>query len=205
MTVTAEHITASPPKVGIPKQSLTRGERQLRALRSVLDPRAWLHLFRLLNYYNHTHVAPRRELVTQGPCTISPTASFANARNICLGHAAHIGANCSLWAGQTRGTICAGDNLLLGPNVTITAANYDFHAGTPVSKQPMTERPVTIGHDVWIGANATVLPGVKIGNGVIIGAGAVVSKDIAAGEVVTGSPAKPVAQRQVVVGPVIKA
>ncbi len=205
MTIIAEHAVVLLPEGKIQKQSLTLGKRRFRAIRSMLDPRAWLHLFRILNYYNHTHVTPRRALRTQGSSTISPTASFANAGNIRLGHGAHIGANCSLWAGQIRGTITAGDNLLLGPNVTITAANYDFHAGTPVTKQPMTEHPVNIGHDVWIGANATVLPGVDIGDGAIIGAGAVVTRDIDAGSVVAGSPARPIGRRQVVVGPAIKA
>lgn len=195
----------SPLPLSLEKQSLNRRQRGFRAILSVFDPRAWLHLFRVINYYNHTHVAQRRLLHTGGACTISPTASFANAGNIRLGHGAHIGANCSLWAGQTRGVITAGDNLLLGPNVTITAANYDFHAGTPVTKQPMTEQPVTIGHDVWIGANATILPGVAIGDGAIIGAGAVVTGNIDAATVAAGNPARPIGQRQVVVGPAIKA
>lgn len=201
MTVTSEHIFR--PKLR--KQSLNLTQRGLRALLSVLDPRAWLHLFRILNYYNHTHVTQRRALHMGEGCTISPTASFANAGNIRLGNASHIGANCSLWAGQTRGMITAGNNLLLGPNVTITAANYDFHAGTPVTRQPMTEQPVTIGNDVWIGANAVVLPGVALGDGAIIGAGAVVTRNIEAGAVVAGSPAKAIGQRQVVVGPASKA
>jgi len=194
-----------PLPLSLEKQSLNKRQRGFRAILSVFDPRAWLHLFRIVNYYNHTHVAQRRLLHAGGACTISPTASFANAGNIGLGHGAHIGANCSLWAGQTRGVITAGDNLLLGPNVTITAANYDFHAGTPVTKQPMTEQPVTIGHDVWIGANATILPGVAIGDGAIIGAGAVVTGNIDAGTIAAGNPARPIGQRQVVVGPAIKA
>jgi len=201
MTVTTEHIF----RPNLTKQTLNKPQRGLRAVLSVLDPRAWLHLLRILNYYNHTHVAPRRLLQTGGACTISPTASFANADNIRLGNAAHIGANCSLWAGQVRGMITAGDNLLLGPNVTITAANYDFRAGSPITKQPMAEQPVTIGHDVWIGANSIILPGVGIGDGAIIGAGAVVTRSVPAGAVVAGSPAKPISQRQVVVGPAITA
>ena len=201
MTVTTDHIF----KPHLKKQTLNKPQRGIRAVLSLLDPRAWLHLLRIVNYYNHTHVAQRRLLQTGDACTISPTASFANAGNIHLGQAAHIGANCSLWAGQTHGTIRAGDNLLLGPNVTITAANYDFHAGTPVTKQPMAEQPVTLGHDVWIGANAVILPGVSIGDGAIIGAGTVVTRSIPAGAVVAGSPAKAIGQRQVVVGPAITA
>jgi len=201
MTVTTEQIFRPELK----KQTLNKPQRGLRAILSILDPRAWLHLLRMLNYYNHTHVAQRRLLQTRGGCTISPTASFANAQNIRLGQAAHIGANCSLWAGQTHGKITTGENLLLGPNVTITAANYDFRAGTPVTKQPMAEQAVTIGHDVWIGANAVILPGVSIGDGAIIGAGTVVTRSVPAGSIVAGSPAKAIGARQVVVGPVSRA
>lgn len=52
-----------------------------------------------------------------------------------------------------------------------------------------------IGHDVWIGTKATVLPGVKIGTGAVIGAGAVVSKDIGPYEIAVGVPAKPIKKR----------
>ncbi|WP_274617023.1 DapH/DapD/GlmU-related protein [Vibrio furnissii] len=54
----------------------------------------------------------------------------------------------------------------------------------------MVAAPITIGDNVWIGANATVLPGVFIGNGAVIAAGAVVTKNVAANTVVGGVPAK---------------
>lgn len=52
-----------------------------------------------------------------------------------------------------------------------------------------------IGNDVWIGADAIILPGVKIGDGAVIGAGAVVTKDVEAFQIVAGVPAKPVRMR----------
>ncbi|MDO4565403.1 MAG: DapH/DapD/GlmU-related protein, partial [Clostridia bacterium] len=51
-------------------------------------------------------------------------------------------------------------------------------------------KPVTIGNDVWIGGNCTILPGVTIGNNVIVAAGAVVTKDVPDNCVVAGVPAK---------------
>jgi len=56
-------------------------------------------------------------------------------------------------------------------------------------------KPVGIGHDVWIGHGAVVLPGVSIGNGAVIGANAVVTRDVAAFTVVAGVPAKPLRPR----------
>ena len=53
-----------------------------------------------------------------------------------------------------------------------------------------TRGPITIGHDVWVGARAMILSGVRIGDGAIIGAGAVVTRDIAAYSVNTGVPAR---------------
>ena len=51
-------------------------------------------------------------------------------------------------------------------------------------------KTVTIGHDVWIGHGAVVMPGVSIGNGAIVGANAVVTRDVGAYEIVAGAPAK---------------
>lgn len=54
---------------------------------------------------------------------------------------------------------------------------------------------VIVGHDVWIGHRATVLPGVRIGNGAVVAAGAVVSRDVAPYTIVGGVPAKPIRSR----------
>jgi acetyltransferase-like isoleucine patch superfamily enzyme len=62
-------------------------------------------------------------------------------------------------------------------------AKFSTHARAPVQR-------VRVGHDVWIGRSAIVLPGVEIGNGAVVGAGAVVTKDVAPYAVVAGSPAR---------------
>jgi len=169
--------------------------RLLRAVASALDPRAYLHAFRMLNHYNTTHVTPRRALTCGPGPAISPTAQFANAARITLGARAHVGSGCILWAGPGQGRITAGDNLLLGPNVLITAANYRFRDGSPVTEQTMQEQSITIGHDVWIGAGTIILPGAQIGDGAIIAAGAVVRATVDAMSVVAGTPARVVGRR----------
>jgi len=59
----------------------------------------------------------------------------------------------------------------------------------------LTEKPCTIGHDVWIGVDVVILRGVRIGNGAVIGANSVVTKDIPAFSIAVGSPARVVKNR----------
>ena len=170
----------------------------MRGLGAVLDPRAYAHGLRLLNYYNYTHVRPRR-LMRLGPnAGISPNCSFANGERITIGADARIGARVALWAGPREGRITIGDNALFGPDCFITAAGYRFNEGSPVTKQAMDEADVVIGDDVWLGARAMVMPGVTIGNGCVVAAGAVVTKSLPPGSVAAGVPAKVIAQRAAV-------
>lgn len=82
-----------------------------------------------------------------------------------------------------------GDNVFIGPNCTFSTA------GHPIDKERRNEgleyaHPITVGSDVWIGANVTVLPGVRIGSNVVIGAGSLVNKDIPDNCLAFGSPCK---------------
>lgn len=86
-------------------------------------------------------------------------------------------------------------------NVTIGATGHDYkrlstHAFPYLSNYGFTNKTerfrieTCLGNDVWIGANAIVMPGIKIGNGAVIGAGSVVTKDVMPYEIVYGVPAK---------------
>ncbi|MFN2310288.1 MAG: acyltransferase, partial [Gammaproteobacteria bacterium] len=81
------------------KVKLSRRARVWRFLGALLDPRALAHGFKLLNYYNYTHVRELRKLRRGRHVAISPTASFANGHNIVIGNRVTIGAHVSLWAG----------------------------------------------------------------------------------------------------------
>ncbi len=85
--------------------------------------------------------------------------------------------------------VTIGDDCFIGPNVGIYTA---CHSTDPAERNSRREwaRPVTIGHNVWIGGGVTILPGVTIGDNVTIGAGSVVVKDIPAGTVAVGNPAR---------------
>ena len=66
----------------------------------------------------------------------------------------------------------------------------DWPTAQKVLGHPATKGDIRVGHDVWIGQNATILSGVNIGHGAVIGAGAIVSKDVEPYAIVAGNPAR---------------
>lgn len=82
-----------------------------------------------------------------------------------------------------------GDNVFIAPNCGFYTAGHPIDA---VARNKGLEyaRPITVGNNVWIGANVSVLPGVTIGDNCVIGAGSVVVKDIPANSVAVGNPCK---------------
>jgi acetyltransferase-like isoleucine patch superfamily enzyme len=181
---------------GRAKLSISQRGKLWRLLVSSLDPRALLHMLRMANYYNTNHVRPRRLIKMGKSPSISPDAIFSNPERISFGDNVHIGSRSHIWAGPSLGRITIGDDVLIGPDVMITAASYRFDDGSPVTSQVMDEGDITIGDDVWLGAKVVVLPGVSIGAGAIIGASAVVSKNIPDFAIAVGIPARVVGQRK---------
>lgn len=177
------------------KDAPPRSQRGLRLLASLFDPRAWLHLFKIINFYNYTHVTPLRQVTFAGERNVSPDAVFQNPERIIIGHRARIGSRCHLWAGPKSGTIRIGDDVLFGPDVLLTAASYRHDLGHPVTEQPMGEGDIMIGNDVWFATRVVVLPGTTIGDGSIIAAGAVVKGDFPPMSIIAGAPAKVVSER----------
>lgn len=174
----------------------SRLQRFLRLVTGVIDPRAWAHLIKLVNYYNYAHVRPRRDMTTGPKCEISPTATFIYGQRIKLGARVLVGENTRLWAGPEQARITIGDDTIIGPNVLITAANYRFDDGQPIRDQSMEAADICIGTDVWIGGGAIVLAGSHIGHGAVIGAGAVVARDVPPFAVVVGAKARIIRQRR---------
>ncbi|MFT3710213.1 MAG: acyltransferase [Archangium sp.] len=101
-----------------------------------------------------------------------------------------IGADCSINYGVSIGctdAITIGERCRLGPYVMIV--DTAFHELLDRSKRPPSQ-PVVIEDDVWIGAKASIMPGVTIGRGSVVGTAAVVTKDVPPFSVVAGVPAK---------------
>ncbi|MCH5164536.1 MAG: sugar O-acetyltransferase [Clostridiales bacterium] len=105
-------------------------------------------------------------------------------KNISVGKNVFINSGCCF---QDQGGIIIGDNALIGQQVVIATLNHDL---CPEKRANMLPAPVVIGNNVWIGAHATILPGVTIGDNSVIAAGAVVTKDVPAFAVAAGVPAK---------------
>jgi acetyltransferase-like isoleucine patch superfamily enzyme len=105
-------------------------------------------------------------------------------KNIMIGKNVFINTGCSF---QDRGGISIGNGSLIGMNVTIATLNHGLPLETRGTTTPF---PVVIGENVWIGSNATILPGVTIGDNAVVAAGAVVTKNVPQNTVVAGVPAK---------------
>lgn len=105
-------------------------------------------------------------------------------QNIKVGKSVFINSGCCF---QDQGGIVIGDKALIGQQVVIATINHDCD---PDKRGNMYPQPVIIGNCVWIGAHATICPGVTIGDNSIIGAGAVVTRDVPANSIAVGNPAR---------------
>ncbi len=134
------------------------------------------------------HAALLREMLAEvGEGTyIRPPFHCDYGFNISLGKGVFLNFNCVI-LDVVKVTI--GDRTQIGPGVQILTAD---HPRDPAQRRAGLEfgRPVIIGADVWIGGGAIILPGVTIGDGAIVGAGAVVTRDVPAGVIVMGNPAR---------------
>ncbi|PLR31873.1 hypothetical protein CYR55_19980 [Chimaeribacter californicus] len=97
------------------------------------------------------------------------------------------------------GEIIIGKKCIISQYVSMIASNHEINT-TEYMKDALWDNvktSVTIGDDVWIGAGAVILPGVRVGNGCVIASGAVVTKNVPDFSIVAGVPAKVVSQRPI--------
>ncbi|MBE6270779.1 MAG: acyltransferase [Prevotella ruminicola] len=93
------------------------------------------------------------------------------------------------------GPVKIGNHVNLAQGITVTALNHNFtDSNKRIDEQGISTNAVSIEDDVWIGANAVILPGVTIGNHCVVAAGAVVTKDVPPHSLVAGVPAKVIKQ-----------
>ena len=106
--------------------------------------------------------------------------------NVEIGENFYANVNCVILDGAK---VTFGDNVFVAPNCGF------YTAGHPLDVEQRNRgleyaRPITVGNNVWIGAQVCVLPGVTIGDNCVIGAGSVVNRDIPAGSMAVGNPCR---------------
>lgn len=140
-------------------------------------------------YWAKKFNVPRNDII------IFPGVHFFAHESITVGYGVQINYNALIDA--SSGSITIGNNVLIGPNCVLRAANHVFTDTTkPIKAQGYSGGPITIGDDCWLGSNVVVLKNVTIGKGSIIGAGAVVNRDIPPFSIAVGVPARVVGSRE---------
>jgi maltose O-acetyltransferase len=124
-------------------------------------------------------------VIFKGKAVIEPYCRLTGDSKIVIGDNFYLNAGCHL-----LGEIAFGDNVMIGPKTVIWGRNHGVSKDTIMRSQPHVKKKISIGNDVWIGANVTILPGVKINTGAVIGAGSVVTKEVPSNAIVVGNPAK---------------
>lgn len=140
-----------------------------------------------LNVLRHSDVEARSALISEilgrpmpETLTLYPPFYCDYGLNLRFGERVFVNQNCSFY---DLGGITIGERAMIGPGVTLTTAGHPVEPDERFDG--ITAAPIVIESNVWIGANATVTPGVRIGEGSVVAAGAVVAKDVPPGCVVS--------------------
>ena len=164
-----------------------------------LVPRIFTSLYYMLKY--------RCLINSSANIQLSSTISFGKGTTIkqyaiitTSGGRVRLGKECNLGQFSTisvkKKDVIIGDFVRTGPHVNIIASNRIYErTDIAILKQGVSEKGITIGNDVWIGAGSTILDGVNIGDGVVVAAGAVVTKDVPSYSIVGGVPARIIGER----------
>ncbi|HEY1018677.1 MAG TPA: acyltransferase [Sediminibacterium sp.] len=134
------------------------------------------------------NIAIGKDFNAMGPCYL-----LSNDGKLLIGD--HFRTNTNVLIGASFGEIRIGDNVLIGPNTVLRAANHVTKKLKNINEQGNIGGRIVIDDDVWIGANVVILKDVHLGKGCVIGAGAVVTKDVEPYSIVAGIPAKKISMR----------
>lgn len=109
---------------------------------------------------------------------------------------AHVSVNHHVTMDGGSAGVTVGAHSRIAAYVTLYAFNHGMAAERRIREQAVTSRGISIGEDVWIGAQAGIVDGITIGAGAVVGMNAQVTRDVAAGSIVAGNPAAVIGQRR---------
>lgn len=145
---------------------------------------------RTLFTFNHTmpetedyDTLMRRLFPTMGEGSrVSTPLSGVRFHNVRIGRGVVVMPGCLM---MSAGGITIDDGAMIAANVQLISNNHDLY-----ERHVITCKPVHIGRNAWIGAGATILPGVTVGDNAVVGAASVVTRDVAPDTIVAGNPAR---------------
>ncbi|MEJ5054559.1 sugar O-acetyltransferase [Sphingobacterium sp. MYb382] len=175
------------------KDKMLSGEAYIAMGRELFDARqkAKEQLFKF-NNLEPSKIKARNQILkellgkTESRFYIEPPFRCDYGFNIEIGDEFYANYNLTILDGAR---VSIGNNVLIGPNVSIFTATHPIHP-EPRSAGWEFTKPITIEDHVWIGGNTVINPGVHIGQHTVIGSGSVVTKDIPANVVAAGNPCK---------------
>ncbi len=125
----------------------------------------------------------RRLFPTMGEGSrVSTPLSGVRFHNVRIGRGVVVMPGCLM---MSAGGITIDDGAMIAANVQLISNNHDLY-----ERHVITCKPVHIGRNAWIGAGATILPGVTVGDNAVVGAASVVTRDVAPDTIVAGNPAR---------------
>lgn len=168
----------------IMNQKLTRPRWYVRILAPLYQHRAWSAKI----YHSVRMDTPPYRTFSIGKNSIVESFSCINnaVGDVVIGDFSRIGIHSTV-----IGPVTIGSHVNLAQGITVTALNHNFSSKDKfIDEQGVATSPIVIEDDVWIGANAVILPGVKIGRHSVIAAGAVVNRDVPPYSLAVGVPAQ---------------
>jgi len=154
---------------------------------------AWGFVFFRRTWRRMKMIILRFAFLANGKNFIFDPDGYYSFETISVGNNVFIGPGATLQASVSR--IMIGNKVMLGPNVTIMGGDHNVsEIGRFMfdvkEKRPENDQPVVIEDDVWVGAGATILKGVRLGRGSIVAAGAIVTQNVPPYAIVAGVPAR---------------
>ena len=178
-------------------KSLKYSSRYLRALGgliSLVDPRTYIQLLKILHFINYSHAAQLGRIQKGKGARIAPNVSFANAEHIRLGSNVRIGEYATIWAAEDGAPVVIDDWAVVSPHTLVSAAKYGAINPEDNDKRKPAGKAIHIGRGAVIYSYCIILAGSKIGEGATVAPGSLVNGEIPPYAIAMGSPARVVLQ-----------